>query len=936
MNIRRISDVVRWVVSFKASPTKRRNSLKNGRRTAFKKGIVIVAGLIPTMALAEKEYGYLSSTKLPPIGEGLSAITALFALLVVVVAALVFFLMSFKRSEEEVRLLRSRLKQKEKELSIAKRSSRAAYKAKKEFLSNMSHELRTPLNAILGMSQLALDSGLQGKQQRYVKRVMTAAHTLLHAVNAVLDFTSVKSGSLEIEWVECNVETILSPVASALGERANDKGLQFSVTVDMSIPKVIDADSVRMTQVLMALGDNAIKFTSEGEVSISVSLESRREDDVMIRFSIRDSGQGIRRKDLEALFAPFSQADNSISREHGGKGLGLSLSKELVALMGGELQADSRYGEGSVFSFTLPCQSGVRETSRLGGAWSRSLTGISALVVATNKTQCLNICNPLVYAGANVSQCRSLDELEECKPSIERGIFSKIIVDWENLSSEMVSVLTNMLVELPKEKAIYLLAGKHHGLDICETRPPFGFDVITKPVLPTAFLRAVTEEKQEVCLIKGNDRHGELELEDIPEDELAIRNKVILLVEDNLINQEVALGALETLPVNVLVANNGEEAIEMVKQHCIDLVLMDMQMPVVDGVTATKFIRQEMEITDLPILAMTANTDAHDVAACKDAGMNEHIAKPIEFDALKQKVTDWLKRGRGSAFALQAEPVTVVEACHDEVASTEMPIEPNLAPVATDSELETEIHEETAAVDEANQLETNDLQLDDEIPPEAEQTRRRVIMEYDETMFDLMVDNVPGINLGEGVKRLGGNKAKYLKILSLFLNSQMTAMDQLLADGDNADKAILAHSCKGAGSNIGANDISDAACILEDKYNAGEVVSESEILALKAQITAAIEKFDEIASSAATVPEPEIQDEEIKPLDAYLVDQINALQTSLQEFDIGVQDKVSQLSKSLPQWCNQLDEFKKLQEAISQFDFLTAEEHLKDLKKKTG
>ncbi|WP_232313491.1 response regulator [Enterovibrio coralii] len=607
--------------------------------------------------------------------------------------------------------------------------------------------------------------------------------------------------------------------------------------------------------------------------------------------------------------------------------------------MGGELQADSRFGEGSVFSFTLPCQSGVRETSRLGGGWSRSLTGVSALVVAANKTQCLNICSPLVFAGANVSQCRSLEELEECKATIERGVFSKIIVDWESIPADMVSFLTGVLVSLPKCNAIYLLAGKNHCLDISETRPPFCFDVITKPVLPTAFLRAVTEEKQQLSPIKCSDALQELELEDIPEEELAIRNKVILLVEDNLINQEVALGALETLPVCVLVANNGEEAIDMVKQHPVDLVLMDMQMPVVDGVTATKFIRQEMEMKALPILAMTANTDAHDVAACKEAGMNEHIAKPIDFDLLRDKVIEWLNRG--SAVTVTPLPKPEIET----PAAPEGDIAPEPEPEVTVSDnveetvpqpIDTEYDAESVVADEESQPENNDLQLDEEIPPEAEPTRRRVIMEYDETMFDLMVDNVPGINLGEGVKRLGGNKAKYLKILSLFLNSQMTAMDQLLADGENSDKAILAHSCKGAGSNIGANEISDTASVLEDKYNAGEVVSESEILALKAKITAAIEKFDEIANSVAAAPTPEIQDEEIKPLDAYLVDQINALQTSLQEFDIGVQDKVSLLSKSLPQWCNQLEEFKKLQEAISQFDFLTAEEHLKDLKKKTG
>ncbi|AMG31298.2 histidine kinase [Grimontia hollisae] len=219
---------------------------------------------------------------------------------------------------------------------------------------------------------------------------------------------------------------------------------------------------------------------------------------------------------------------------------------------------------------------------------------------------------------------------------------------------------------------------------------------------------------------------------------------------------------------------------------------------------------------------------------------------------------------------------------------------------------------------------------------EAEWIQRRANMEYDDTMFDLMVDNIPGINLGEGVQRLGGNKAKYLKILSLFLTSQRTAMEQLLSDIDNSEKVIVAHSCKGAGSNIGADAISKVASGLEDKYNAGDVVREAEVNALKNLIIEAMDKFDEIALSAvSTDMEPAVK-EEIKPLNAYLMEQINVLQISLQEFDIEVQDKFSSLSKELPQWCNQLDEFKRLQEAISQFDFLMAEEHLKALKKKTG
>ncbi|WP_429741642.1 ATP-binding protein [Enterovibrio makurazakiensis] len=897
------------------------------------------------LAVGKEDHGYLSGVSLPAVNhtlaDGVTNITTLLVVLVIVLTgALVVNNLIIKRNQSEMQEQRQLLKQAEKRLQISKKAAQSAQQAKRDFLSNMSHEFRTPLNAIIGMSQLALDAGLEGKQQQYIRRVVTSGHALLDAVNATLDFTNVKAGNLEIEWVECNVETILSPVAKALGERARDKGILLCVNVDMSIPKVIDADIVRMTQVLMALGDNAIKFTDHGEVIISVSLESRREDDVKIRFAVTDTGIGIKRKELEMLFLPFSQADTSTSRAKGGKGLGLSLSKELVALMGGDIQVESRVGIGTTLSFTLPCQSGVRENTRLGGAWSRALTTKSVLVVASHTTLQANICDPLVFAGANVSQCRSFSELEECQKGIERGNYAHLVVDWEGIDPDMKSLLTSIFIALETPPKVLLLSGPNDNFDIVETRPPFPFNWLAMPTLPSALMRTLTDENNTISPIRLSsfETGPELELEDVPEEEWVLRDRVILLVEDNLINQEVAIGAMESLPVRVLVANNGDEAIQLLKAHAIDLVLMDMQMPVVDGVTATKIIRREMGITTLPILAMTANTDSHDVAACREAGMNEHIAKPINFELLKERLIYWLAISEYKPEDTQrprfSQDSTVVKS--DDIG---MAVETPPALLAEETPSNSQVSE---LDDVSNNTEVTTPQPQPQPQPqpkkadlEADETRRRAIMEYTETMFDLMVDNVPGINLADGVKRLGGNKAKYLKILSLFLNSQVSSVEQLLTSDDNSEKGILAHSCKGAGSNIGADEMAGVASALEDKYNAGEPVSESEVLVLKSMIIAAIEKFDEIAASAEETPEPQA-DEEIKPLDAYLVEQINALQVSLQEFDIEVQDKVTVLAKALPQWCNQLEEFQRLQEAIGQFDFLTAEDHLKDLKKKTG
>ncbi|MFL7009398.1 ATP-binding protein [Enterovibrio norvegicus] len=1003
----------------KRAMTKMNKQLSGLRATVLTWSAAVLMLLHSTATLAREESGYLSSTSLPPTTGGgvLTAVPLLVGVVIVLLALLIWGATTLQQTKDALKEQRQAYLQKLNELDTAKRSARSAYQAKKDFLSNMSHEFRTPLNAILGMSQLALDSGLEGKQKRYIERVISSGNTLLDALNTVLAFTNVKAGNLEIEWVECHVETLLSPVVKSLGEQAAEKNLQFHVLMDMAIPKLIDADSVRITQVLMALGNNAIKFTDVGEVTLSIALESRREDDVNIRFSVHDTGLGIRRKDLDELFQPFNQADNSTSRRYGGKGLGLSLSRELVALMGGELNADSRWGEGSVFSFTLPCQSGVNETSRLGDTWSGKLSAKSVLLVSSNMSQLSATSDIFIYAGATVSQCRSLEELQEKESSLTNGTFDYLVAEWESLEHDMVSFLTSTLTRGDRTPSTIIISGPNNGFDVDETRPPFSFKWVQKPVLPSALMDAVSMSDDKAAEVlerkaespsthmRGNSaasaelrflggghsppKEPELEVEDVFDAEaMKVDGKVVLLVEDNLVNQEVAIGAMEALPLEVLVANNGGEAVQTLKEHAVDLVLMDMQMPVVDGVTATKMIRQELQLTELPILAMTANTESHDVAACREAGMNGHIAKPIDFNLLRSTLLEWLLKPTDSLGdtrvtekqdvalpqemptaeetplveetlkaeeVLKAEETALVDEAPDEKsepiveAPSTTPPKPqsneidavtdvdtaNVTPIESVSSLSPDALATEDAIEENDAQQTNTTGSSVSMMTDEERTRRRVGMDYDDTMFDMMVDKIPGINLREGVQRLGGNKAKYLKILSLFLTSQATAMEQLLTSEDAAEKAILAHSCKGAGSNIGATEIADYACGLEDKYNSGETVSESDVLTLKSMIVSAIDVFDDIVSQTAVVEAPVVE-EEIKPLDGYLIEQLNSLQVSLQEFDIEVQDKIGVLSKALPQWCHQMEEFKRLQDAINQFDFTTAEEHLKDLKKKTG
>ncbi len=521
-------------------------------------------------------------------------------------------------------------------------AAESASEAKSAFLANMSHEIRTPMNAVMGMTLLALRADPPPKVRDYLQKIQSSGRHLLGVINGILDISKLEAGKVALEQVEFDLEQVLEDVVSVIAEKAASKGLKLGIELASDLPLQLLGDPLRLEQVLINLADNAVKFTARGEIGISVSLQERRAEQVLLHFAVRDTGIGLSLEQRERLFQSFQQADSSITRKYGGSGLGLSISKRLAELMGGQIGVDSRPGAGSTFWFT----------ARLGlGHASQGQHGSR-----------LGLQDPLAPAATD------------------------------------------------RERATQALA-------------------------PAADLRGARA----------------------------------LVVEDNPLNQEVATEFLEALGLQVELAEDGAVALQKVQRQPYDIVLMDMQMPVMDGLSATREIRKLPGRQALPILAMTANAMAADRKRCLEAGMNDHIAKPIDPEQLLAKLRRWIKPA----------PRPAADA----------------APSPADA---------------------------------APKPRPGV----DAACWQALAQ-VAGLDSRLGLRQAAGRESLYLGLLARFVASQADAQDQLAqaiarADWEQAERA--AHTLKGVAAQIGAQALSEAARRLEQALRQRQPASELESL----------------------------------------------------------------------------------------------------------
>jgi len=563
----------------------------------------------------------------------------------------------------------SRQKEAEQAMARAKEMAEESARVKSDFLANMSHEIRTPMNAIIGMAHLALKTELTPRQRDYVTKIQTSGQHLLGIINDILDFSKIEAGKLTVEHSEFNLEKVLDNVANLIGDKTAAKGLELIFDVAPDVPTELVGDALRLGQILINYANNAVKFTEEGEIGVTVRVQEQLEDEVLLHFAVRDTGIGLTPEQQGLLFQSFQQADTSTTRRYGGTGLGLSISKRLAEMMGGQVGVSSEYGQGSTFWFTA--RLGIGHAQAAAHLPHPDLRGRRVLVVDDNDNARAVLQDMLGAMTFVASEAASGKAAVAAVAAAARAgePFDLILLDWQMQGMDGIET-GRAILGLGLEPAPKLVMVTAYGREeVMKQAEETGFEaVLIKPVSASLLfdtaMRALGQERDEARRTAGHQAPAPAEL-------AAIAGARLLLVEDNEMNQEVAAELLRDVGCQVAVAANGQEAVDMVHANPYDLVLMDMQMPVMDGLTATREIRSDPRFTDLPIVAMTANVMAQDREKCLAAGMVDFIAKPIEPDDLWRALVRWIPPHPGHGANTSAAPA-------QGTASPELPAIPGL------------------------------------------------------------------------------------------------------------------------------------------------------------------------------------------------------------------------------------------------------------------